>query len=1081
MKQRLTILLCLLCLSVGAVMAQTTVTGTVVAADDGQPLAGAAIRVVGNSNVGTVTDVEGKFAITIPAGSSKIKVTYVGFTSQELTARPNMRIALSSNQEDLDEVMVVAFGTAKKSAYTGSATVVGSEDLELSQVSSITNALQGAVPGLQTTTTNGAPGSTSSIRIRGFSSLSADMDPLIIVDGAPYSGDIANINPSDVESMTVLKDAASNALYGARGANGVIIITTKKAKKQGEATVTLDMKTGWNSKNVQQYDIIDNAGEYYEMHYAALYNYWLNNGYSATQAWSLANQYLCGDATNGGLGYNVYTVPTGQSLIGQNGKLNPNATLGRLVSYNGTDYWVTPDDWEDEATRTGNRQEYNLSISAATDRSNFYLSAGYLNEEGIVEKSDFERFNGRLKADYQAKKWLKVGANLSFSHFSRNELDDNGSSTSTGNIWAYTQQLAPIYPLYLRDADGNIMYDENGYKLMDYGITSTNERYPNMGMTRGYLTSSNPVLNNLLDTESSEGNAASANGFFDIDFLPGLKLTVNGTYTLDETRFTYVYNPYYGQNFGDGGLVYKYHVRTYEVNFQQILNYTTTFAEKHNFSAMVGHEYYDYKYYTLYAAKSNMFSQSNKELNGAVVDAQSAGSYKTRYNNEGYFGRVLYDYDNKYFFQGSLRRDASSRFSKDHRWGTFWSLGLAWRIAQEKWFDADWVDELKVKASVGSQGNDNIGSYLYTDTYTLSNSDDEIGITFNSKGTDDITWETNTNWNFGTEFSFWNRLSGSLEYYHRKTSDMLFSFSVAPSLGYSYYYDNIGDLYNAGFELTLNYDIFKKKNLKWDVSFNIASLRNRITMLPEEKKTTTYYNLDGKSYDGYVSSNIFIAEGLPMYTWRLKEYAGVDHDNGDALWYMNEFDDDGNWIGVTTTNDWSEADYYVTNESAMPDFYGGFGTSFYAYGFDFSINCSFSIGGKGYDSTYALFMSQPTSGSTGTNYHKDLYNSWTPENADSNIPRWEYELQDGYGSYTSTRWLTDASYLSIDNINVGYTFPETWTKAALIEKLRIYLAIQNVCYFSARKGYDPRQGYGAQNATYYSPMRTVSLGLNLTF
>ena len=1081
MKQRLTILLASLFLFAGAAMAQTTVTGTVVAQDDGQPLAGAAIRVVGNNSVGTVTDVDGKFAITLPAGYTKINVTYVGMQPQELTGRGNMRIALVSDQENLDEVMVVAFGTAKKSAYTGSATVINSEQLAESQVSSITNALQGAVPGLQLTSANGAPGSTSTIRIRGFSSINAGKDPLIILDGAPYSGDLANLNPADVESMTVLKDAASNALYGARGANGVIIITTKKAKKLGEATVNLDLKTGWNSRALQHYDVITDPAEYYEMQYTALNNYWLSSGYSATESWQLANKYLTSD-DYGGLGYNIWTVPTGQSLIGTNGRLNPNATLGRLYTYNGEEYWVTPDDWEDIGTRIGNRQEYNLSVSAANERGNFFASVGYLNEEGITYKSDLERFTGRLKADYQAKKWLKVGANLSFSHFSNNSLDNNGSSTSTGNIWAYLLQMAPVYPAYVRNGDGSIKVDENGIKVMDYGASGNS--YTNAGLNRAFISDANPIQDNLLDTYGGEGNAASATGFADIEFIPGLKLTINGTYTLDETRFTYVYNPYYGQFNSTGGTVGKEHYRVYEVNLQQILNYTTTFAEKHNLNVMVGHEYYNYKTYDLYGWKRNMFSQTNKELNGAVVDTQGAGSSTTRYNNEGYFGRALYDYKDTYFFQASIRRDASSRFDPDHRWGTFWSVGAAWRLGKESWFNADWVDELKVKASVGSQGNDNISSYLYTDTYTLSNSNDDIGITFNSKGTEDLTWETNTNWNVGAEFSFWKKLTGSLEFYYRKTSDMLFSFSVAPSLGYSAYYDNIGDLYNSGFELTLNYDIFSKRNLRWDVNLNIASLRNRITMLPDDKKTTGYYDLDGKYYEGYVSGNFMIAEDLPLYTWRLKEYAGVDHETGEALWYMNEFDDDGNWTGVTTTNDWSEADYYVNNETTIPDFYGGFGTSVYVYGFDFSINCSFQLGGKQYDSTYARFMSAPSSSSSGYNFHKDLYNSWTPENTESNIPAFIYAdgFQSGYANAASTRWLTNASYLSIENINVGYTLPDSWTHKLQLEKLRIYLSMQNVAYFSARKGFDPRQSYSSTtNATYYSPMRTVSLGLNLSF
>ena len=294
--------------------------------------------------------------------------------SQTVTIKPNLKVVLRTNSEMLDEVMVVAFGTAKKSAFTGSAKVVDAEKLEQSQVTSITNALAGAVPGVTMTSSDGAPGSTSSIKIRGFSSINAGNDPLIVVDGAPYAGDLANLNPNDVESMTVLKDAASNALYGARGANGVIIITTKRASQKGDAIVTFDAKWGANTRALQKYEVITDPGQFYEVHYGAMKNYYMNAlGMSAEAAWLNANNNLFGK--NGGLGYNVYTVPEGQLLIGQNGKLNPNATLGRVVSYKGEDYLLLPDDWEEVGTRTGLRQEYNFSVSAANEKSSFYVSS----------------------------------------------------------------------------------------------------------------------------------------------------------------------------------------------------------------------------------------------------------------------------------------------------------------------------------------------------------------------------------------------------------------------------------------------------------------------------------------------------------------------------------------------------------------------------------------------------------------------------------------------------------------------------------------------------------------------------------
>ena len=1076
MEKRLMLFIAAFFLMIGTALAQTKVNGTVISQEDNEPVIGASVLVVG-TNTGTVTDASGKFSLTVPAGKSTLRITYVGMEPIEVSARPNMRIVLTSDQKALDEVIVVAFGTAKKSAFTGSAKVVGSEDIALSQVTSVTNALAGAVPGVQLTSASGAPGETSTIRIRGFGSLNAGKDPLIIVDGAPYSGDLGNLNPNDVESMTVLKDAASNALYGARGANGVIMITTKKAK-YGEATVTLDAKIGWNTRALQHYNTVNSPEKYYEMQYGAVRDYYMNNGYSEVDAWRKANENLFGPAASGGLGYNIWTYPEGQYLIGRDGKMNPNATLGRQITYKGYDYLITPDDWEDVGTRTGSRQEYNISVSASNEKSNFYTSVGYLKNEGITANSDMERFTARLRGDYQAKKWLKVGGNFNYAHYDYNSLNNNGESSSTGNIWAFTSQIAPIYPIWVRNADGSVKVDENGISQMDYGTGPTSIRQ-DPGLTRPFIGDANPVQDVLLNTRNSEGNAISGNGFADITFMPGLVLTVNAAFNLDETRTTYVYNPYYGQFKTTGGTVQKAHSRYFDYNIQQLLNYTTTIAEKHNLGVMLGHEYYDRRNTYLTASKSKMFSQTNKELGGAVVDGQNAYSYKTRYNNEGWFTRVQYDYDTKYFASASLRRDASSRFAKDHRWGTFWSIGAAWLMNKEKWFNVSWIDELKLKASIGSQGNDNIGSYLYTDQYSISNSSGNIGTAFSGKGTNDITWETTTNFNMGFEFQMFKKLSGSLEYFYRKTSDMLFRFTVAPSLGYSSYWDNVGDLYNTGIELDLNYNILRTKKVNWDFHLNFAWLRNRITKLHDDNKVSTVYGVDGTQYNGYVDGNNYIAEDLSIYTWYIKDYAGVN-EKGESMWYKNTFDEDGNWTGRETTTTYSQADYYVVKESAVPNFYGGFGTSVQAYGFDFSINCSYQLGGKQYDGTYASFMTPPSSNHAGYQFHTDLLDSWTAETPSASIPR--FMFGDQYTGSYSTRFLTNASYLNIENINFGYTFPSKWTQKILINKLRLYLACENVAYFSARKGFDPRQSYSATtNATRYSPMRSFSLGATVTF
>ena len=1040
------------------------ISGTVSDAN-GHPVAGATVIVDGTS-LGTTTNTAGEYTLSAPANGTLV-VTFVGFEPQQLpiAGKTRINVTMKEDAQAIDDVIVVAFGTAKKEAFTGSAAVIKSDEIAKVQTSNVATALIGRVAGVQTSSTSGDLGKTPSIRVRGFGSINAGKEPLWIVDGMPYEGDLNNLNTNDIESMTVLKDAASNALYGARGANGVIMVTTKKAKS-GDAVVTIDAKWGVNSKALEEYDVITSPAQYYETHFKALYGYYAQTN-PAAKAYALASSGLTSNGT-GGLGYNVYTVPEGQALIGTNGKLNPNATLGRKIIYNGQEYWLTPDDWIDEAYQSAFRQEYNVNISGATERSSFYASLGYLDNTGIIKSSALERYTARLKADYQAKKWLKVGGNMSYAHFSSSNGNSNeGSDSSTANIFAFSSQMPPIYPVYIRDGSGRIMVDDNGYQMYDYGDKG------NAGLTRPLLPGANGLQTSWLNKKKAEGNAFSGSGFVDISLYKGLKLTVNGSTNIDETRTTYLNNQYYGQFAEAGGTISKYHTRDIAYNLQQILNYNETFG-KHNVGLMVGHEYYQKKYYYLSGTKSKLFSYDNEELGGAVVDGAGAHSYIDDYNSEGYFMRAQYDYAGRYFVSGSYRRDASSRFHPDHRWGNFWSVGAAWLLNQENWFDAPWVNLLKLKASYGSQGNDNIGYYLYTDTYSIENNNGEIAVLFGQKGNPNITWETNTNLNIGTEFGFWNnRLSGSVDFFNRKTSDMLFAFSVPSSLGYSSYYANVGDMVNRGVEVELNADLIRTKNVLWSFNLNLTHVKNEVTYLAPEHKSTTV-----EGYKGYIDGSYFVGEGLPLYTYYLRSYAGVDPETGASLWYKDVKGDDGK-ITRTKTSDYTSATRYL-HDSAIPSVYGGFSTSVSAYGVDFSISFNYQIGGKVYDSGYASFMSSPYGTTVGTNYHKDILKAWTPENKGSDIPRLQYG--DQYTTSVSDRFLTDASYLNISNINVGYTLPSKITQKFGVQKLRVYLACDNVVYWSKRQGLDPRYSFtGATNFSNYSPIRTISGGVTVQF
>lgn len=1074
----------------GAYAQGQRVTGTVTD-ETGAPVIGAAVVVEGTSR-GTTTDVAGFYEIAASADANLV-FSYLGLQSQTVAVagRTTVDVVLAADSEQIEEVIVQAFGTAKKEAFTGSAKVVKSDDILKSSTTNALSSLDGKVSGVQMRSASGQPGAGApSIIIRGFSSINAGVSPLIVLDGMPFDGSIGDINPADIESMTVLKDAASNALYGARGANGVIMITTKRATSN-DAVVNVDLKVGVNSRAEKDYNYVRDPGQYYELHYKALYNKYIADGMEPAQAHKLANKNLAGPQANGGLVYNVYNVPAGQYLIGDNGRINPNATLGNVVNYRGQDYLLTPDNWQDEVYGTGVRQEYTASVSGRSDRANFFASFGYLNNDGIVDKSNYVRYTARLKADFQAKKWLRIGGNVSYTNYRGEQTQGEGSTGSTANIFAFTSQIAPIYPLYVRDGEGNIMRDEAGNIIYDHG--TTNQAGSNAGLARPFLTGSNAVAAHYLDVNKYAGHTATTFGYIDISFLKDFKFTFNGSAFVDTSDSTNMTNSFYGQYASAGGQLGRGQSIGFTYNLQQLLNYTKVFGadDQHNLNVMIGHENYSLMSTSVSGNKSSMFSPDNLELGSAIITL-SASSSRGEYNNEGYFGRVQYDYDNRIFASASYRRDASSRFHPDHRWGNFYSAGIAWLINRESWYNVPWMDMLKLKASYGSQGNDNISSYLYTDIYGFTEQDGSVAAVLTSKGNPNITWETNANFNAGVEFGFFNsRLSGNLEYFYRKTSDMLSFFAVPPSMGYAGYYDNIGDMVNQGVELELNANIFNKRNFRWDLNFNITYVDNKIAKLADKNKTQKVYTADGfEPVYGYSSGNNFYGEGQPLYALYMPKFAGIN-EKGLPTWYQAIYQKDENGAvvfdeqGNPVVGDWKPTETYsdatqVVHGTAQPDVYGGFGTNFAFYGFDLSLNFVYQIGGEIYDSAYAASLASPTSSNLGRAYHADLYDAWTPEKPNKTIPRFQYG--DQYNNSSSDQYITDASYLSLQNINFGYTLPQHITQKIGISRLRIYLACENVWLWSQRQGLDPRQSFtGNAGAGYYSPVRTISGGLNVTF
>ena len=1092
MKQRLTMILASMFLMVGVALAQTKVNGTVTSQEDGQPVIGASVLVVG-TQVGTVTDANGKFSLTCPEGKNTLRITYIGMEPIEVSARPNMRIMLTSDQTALDEVIVVAYGTQKKSSFTGSASMVGAAELDKHVTTNVANALAGSVPGLQIRGGSGAPGaSQGKINIRGIASMYANTDPLIIVDGAPYEASLSNISQEDIESVSVLKDAASAALYGARGAAGVILITTKRGNKQAPK-INVNVRWGSNSRAVQEYEKITDPGQYYELAYAGLYNnYYYNQGLSAAEANVEANKHMLT-----ALGYQVFTVPDGEQLIGMDGKLNPKATLGyKQVGENGETYWYQPDDWTDAAYKNGFRQEYEVNMSGGSDRNDYFLSAGYLNEDGIIDNSSFERFNARLKVNYDLTKWLRVGANIGYVH-SKTVSNPNNDEYQLGstNLSYYTSRIAPIYPIFVRvlDANGNpvIRIDENGNQMYDYGIAG--QYYPE---NRAFLQTGNPLGANHYNDVNSLGNQLNATGVADIKFTDWLRFNATSTINWGHTNYSDYESQLYGPKVSVNGEIAKSQTDTYRQNHVQTLNFAKSFG-LHTVTAILGHEWFDRKTTYLTATAQGLFSPEIKEINAAANQQYKSGSYTSEYNVEGWFGRALYNYDEKYFFDASYRRDASSRFAKDNRWGSFWSVGAGWLINKEKFFHADWVNQLKLKVSLGQTGNDGVGNWAYTDLYSLSaSSPTQMTPSFSRIGNKDITWETTTALNVGVDFElFKGRLTGTLEYYNKKTTDLLFWLSVPESFGARGYYGNIGDKRSTGVELTLAGDIIRTRDITWSVNFNITHNKEKILKLPEAKVRVnggfaeTWIPVSSGASNGTVQ--MWYEEGGSLYCPFTYSYAGVN-ENGEALyWYDEDLSPLG---GKVTTNNTAKAGEKksgtTTNigqatryagESMLPKAYGGFGTTLTAYGFDVNLNFDYQIGGKIYDRQYASLMSNwVDDGDAGSAFHVDLLKSWTSNNTSSNIPRFQYG--DDYTVATCDRFLASAAYLNFQSFSVGYTLPKNLTRKISLEKVRVYMTGENLCFWSARKGLDPRYDYGATEAlTAYSLMRTIMGGVQVSF
>ncbi|GHT62898.1 SusC/RagA family TonB-linked outer membrane protein [Bacteroidia bacterium] len=1026
-----------------AIAQKKQVSGTV-ADEAGEPIVGASVIVKGNATVGTVTNIDGNFSFDVPASATTLIVKYLGMQDHEIAAGQDLKVILHPSSTSLDEVIVVAYGTAKKSSFTGSVSTIKAEEIGKRQAANVSKALQGTMSGVQVVSTSGQPGSAATIRIRGVGSISASSEPLYVVDGIPVESSLRSINSADIESITTLKDAAANSLYGARGANGVVLITTKRGAS-GKPKVSFETRFGYNERGIPAYDVVTDKGQYMELLWESLRNQGIADGNPNPADYASANLLA---ATNG---FNPFTNVPGDRVVGLDGKLNQAA----VAAWN--------DNWLKDPLRKGLRNENMISISGGTEKSSYYISLGYLDENSYIKASDFQRYSGRVKIEQEVTSWFKGGANLSYAKIYDNNPWTSSKASTYSNIFFFAQQNPPIYPIYKYDkTTGQPVLDKNGNKQYEFNTP--------------FSPGTNPL--NALDNDlyDADYDYSQATTFADISFLKDFKLRLNvsaETYNGFSNEFQ---TPVGGDAQNVGGRNTREADKLFILTSQQLLTYLKSF-EGHSINVLAGHETTHRKGNVLQAQKENFLIPSNPELaNGARL--MDASSYSQIYSLESLLSRVQYDYREKYFLSASLRYDGSSRFSPDNRWGAFWSAGGAWMLSKEDFLsDVSQINELKLKASYGTQGNDALldsNGYpmynVYDDQYQVSSSGGDIAVTYIMRGNPDLKWERSENFNAGIEFRFFDKLFGGVEFYQRTTRDLLYQKLLATSQGLpNWKWDNAIDLKNSGIEIDLGVDIIKTNDFSWQVRGNLTTQKNKILKLPKDRDP------EGK---GYVAGNYWYKVGGSIYDFYTYKSAGADPTTGKALWYAEDKNDDGDVIGDKVVSEYGLASRYVLGKSAIPDIYGGLETTIDWKGIDFSIQTAYQFGGYGWDEQYRGLMTTLDDATSAV--HKDVVDRhWTTPGQVTDVPRLRFGL--GNENSQSDRFLTSKSYFSINNITLGYTLPKRWTEKIEIDRLRVYLSGENIALFSARQGYDPRI-YVSGSGTYaYTAMRSFSVGLNVNF
>ena len=1072
MKRFMLIFACLL-FAAGSAMAQSVqkITGTVTSAETGEPLMGAQVFVNGTSH-GTVSDTNGKFTIAnVPVKYKQLTVSYFGKETKVVPISAILNVALRDNSKFLDEAVVVAYGTAKKSSLTGAVEKVDKEVIEKTIGTSVTGALEGAAPGVQVNNTYGEPGTDPTICIRGFGSVNGSNAPLYVLDGNIYNGNISDLNANDIESMTVLKDASAAALYGNRAANGVIIITTKSGKNSTKPTVTLNINQGSYSRGISEYDRLG-PDQWMEAQWLGMRNNRMSN--TAThEDLATASAYATANLVSDKLKLNIYGDANGNPLANNqlfdaNGKLVAGARV--LPGYSDLD-------WQDALQRHGHRQEYNASFTNSGDKYDVYASVGFMNEKGYIINTNFKRYTGRLNGSFTPTKWFKGGVNLAASSQEQN-YNENAYGTYYANPFYTTRMEAPIYPIYLHNADGSIVTDANGDPVYD---TESDWR-----------TNRHIIYERKTDWQRANRLTVEAGAFATFMLPYNFNLTFKGNKNLRSISMNEYNNPLIGDGATNNGRMQNTEYDYETTIFQQQLDWGKDFG-LHHVDALLAHESYEWTRRYGSAMKNDM------SIPGIYVMQNFNGmnniyGYNDEDKVESYLGRLRYNYAEKYFGEFSLRRDGSSRFSQDNRWGTFWSIGGAWDFSKEDFIKnaAPWLDFGKFRVSLGQVGNNQgIDYYAYQALYGLELNAGSGALLKQQLAANELKWETTQTFDIGIDARLFNRWNLSVGYFDKQSKDLLFEVRLPGSAGYYLWgstysmtqWKNIGKVSNRGWEISTDVDVWKNKDWKINVGADITFLKNKVKKLPDHQGMAngTYRRIE---------------EGHSLYEFYTYHFEGVDQMTGNALYTLDPdqeadaqaagFLEEINGVKYTTNTVYGKKDWAG---SAIPTAYGSFHTTVSWRGLSLYMLMTYSLGGKLMDTGYQTLMG--TAGSTARALHKDILKSWSgvPDGMTATSPNRIWRdgvpvIDNGLSSYNnalSDRFLTSARYLVMKNITLSYDLPLSWISKFDLTGLQVKVGCENLFTATSRKGINPQYGFsGTQDATY-TTARIFNVGLTVKF